>query len=51
MSAQDAAKLNAAVQASDPNTQQQFQQLQDQMKKENHPAARMLDATRQQPAQ
>jgi Skp family chaperone for outer membrane proteins len=46
LSAQDAARLNQAVKASDPNTQQQFRALEDQLKKEGHPASRMLEATK-----
>ncbi len=50
LSAQDAARINQAVKASDPNTQQQFKMLEDQMKKEGHPSSRMLEATKNLPA-
>jgi hypothetical protein len=45
MKPEDAARLNQAVQASDTKTQEQFQDMQKQLKDAGHPSATMLEMT------
>jgi hypothetical protein len=42
---EDAARLNQAVQASDTRTQEQFQEMQKQLKDAGHPSGTMLEMT------